>query len=162
MLAVINIYQIAVGIISLIVFVGTLKKSLGNDINLNLAFTSLALIALIVYLIYTNVLMLIKKGNFKRLLQINIWVNFAQVFYLSLLGFSYYIFIGIQIMPYFLYKQNINLGVHYELFNVRFSFSYQANEEIAFGLNLIPLILCILLNRILNKHLIETHKESFK
>ncbi len=75
MLGLICVYQIIVYFIGIIIFFQGLKESFGKESNLNLAITSLILIAFSVYSIYINSVLLLRKKYFDRFLNINIWLN---------------------------------------------------------------------------------------
>src|ERR1700722_6450223 len=148
MLAVINIYQSAVYFISLIVFIRTFINTFKNNENLSLAFFSLIFIGFTSFIIYSNIYMLVKKKINRDFLTINIWFNFFQIFYLSLIGFTYYVLIGIQIIPYFIYKQDWDIRFFFSFYRVSLDISYKSSDAIFFGISVVPMIICIMLSRI--------------
>ena len=150
MLTAINIYQILVSIMSLIIFVQSFVKAFIENNNQVTGFLSLLLIVLTLSTIYTNIMILLKKKE-REFIIVNIWLNFIQVFYLSLVGFTYYILIGIEIIPYFIYKENIKFGIYYELFSARGGLAIQSGNEISVGLSILPALICIMLTHILKK-----------
>ena len=85
-------------------------------------------------------------------MNINIGANFFQIFHLSLLGFNYNFSAGLQITPYFLYNESLTIRVILDFFNVRFQLNYEADNDIMVGINLIPLIIFIILNKVLRDY----------
>ena len=160
MLKVINVYQSIAYLVCLEVFIESFVNSFTKNLNLGRAFTSLLLIVLISYVIYSNISLLISKKRQLQFIKLNLWFNFFQIFYISLLGFTFYLLLGIQIMPYVQYIDRITFGVHTESFNSGTSLSYVQGNEISLGINLIPLITFIYLDRFSKKLRISPPEES--
>jgi len=118
--------------------------------NLNFAIVSFCFASILAFMSYTNISFLTDRRNIARYLQLNIWFNFFHIFYLSLVGFTVYVFIGLKFIPYMLYDKSIDFGMHVELFDVRFNISYESSNEIGVGINLPLLLIFISLNQIDN------------
>jgi hypothetical protein len=150
LLGIIVVYQIIAYLVSFFAFaagiVTTLKDPLSNDIRG--VFLVIFLCILVGYMVYVNVCLLINKGNIIRFLVITMWFNFFQIFYLSLMGLKYYLYLGTMLVPFFLYNGSMIIGFHFELFTTKMNLSYSKSSEITIGLDLIPLIICLVLDRI--------------
>jgi hypothetical protein len=57
----------------------------------------------------------VKVENFKTFLKINMWSNFLQLIRLSIMGFSYYIALGVNIVLVYSYdeSQKLTVGLNY-------------------------------------------------
>jgi hypothetical protein len=151
MLKVINIYQILIWLISTIMFGEGLVVSLGNEKNYVAAFMKLLIVTFSVYFIYTNICLLFefKKERFPNFLRLNKWVNFLQIFHLSLVGFNYYIAVGVHILLYYSYNEIQIISIGFVPYVSSIQINYQRSTAILAGLNLIPLLIFILVNRIM-------------
>jgi len=158
MLAIINIYQIITSLISIIFFFQDFINSFGRIRNYFKSFTSFLIIILLAYILFTNVYALFNKKKISSYLTINIWFNFIQIFYISILGINYYLLIGLQIIPYYSYLEASSFKIYFEFFSVRMGIFYKPNNEIAIAINLIPLIIFIILNNYKKKFFDVLHR----
>jgi len=156
-LAVINIYQIIIYLICLSTFVLQAIENLERKMNLIFAFTYILLIVLSAYSIYLNAILLFRKNKPRSFISLVAWLNFLQIFYFSIMGLTYFLFLGPVIMPYFNYTDSMSLGVHFDLLNSNFSLYYKENDKIAIGINLIPMVIFILLSWIHKSVLMEEY-----
>jgi len=106
------------------------------------------MICFISFVLYINIcIFLLKKAHLKLFSKINIVVSFLQVFYLSLIGFTYNFTAGAEITPYFLFDSAFRLGLHLDFFDIRFVLNYSTSNSIVVGVNIMPAIVFILVNK---------------
>src|SRR5580698_3691410 len=108
MLQVINVYELVVSLICLYLFGNSLFGALKNN-EIDSVFVGLIAIAVMICLLYSNILLLLKKVNRKKLIIQNIWINGFQCIYISLMGVTYYFVTGFQFLPYFSYDEKMKL-----------------------------------------------------
>ena len=157
LLTIINVQQIVTYGICLILFVRYAIENILGEKNIIFTFTLIFLIALSAYLIYLNTFLIFKREKSNSFILIIAWLNFLQIFFVSLMGFNYFLALGVVIMPYFNYTEAMTFGVHLGVFNTDFSFYYKYEDKIAIGINIIPLIIFIVLSRIREKIIIEEY-----
>lgn len=147
MLIIISLYQIAIGVTSLILFARTVLNSYSNMTSGHIFLASLVTV-FIGYYLYTNFCVLFRKEFSRRHLQFNIWINFIQIVQLALLNLSFKIVLGMELAPYFLYNEKLVFGIRFDVFNIKLNLSYNNSQhDLGIGINVIPLIIFLLLNR---------------
>jgi hypothetical protein len=128
--------------------------SAGFDV-LTICFT-IVLAALTIFIAYTNFALLLKREKSWRFINFNKWANFAQIIHLSIFGFTYFFVIGLKLMPYFSYAEQMSLMIIRDWFSVRFVLVFQKGvSEINVGINIIPLLIFILLD-LASKNILST------
>jgi hypothetical protein len=84
-----------------------------------------------------------------RVLVIQKWVNFLQIFQLSILGVIYNFIAGIYIVAYYYYDDHQLLGMGYDTLKFQWALAYKNGNIIFLGLNVIPIVIFFLLNKII-------------
>jgi hypothetical protein len=152
MIKVIAIYQIIIWSYAVFLFTELTVKCFLAALPLIIIFSQLVVVAFSSFFIYTNICFLfnLKKKFFSKFLNVNIWTNFFQIFNISIMGFTYYVTIGIHFFLFFSYDNN-----DWDIL-LSHSFFYEASYGVKFfnstlimaGVNLIPLLIFILLERL--------------
>lgn len=151
MLVFISLYQIAIGIVSLFLFIRSVIEAYRDMTNGQL-FIAVLVTVFLVYYLYTNFCMLFSKVVKKLHLQFNIWMNFVQMVQLTLLSVSFKIVLGMEVAPYLLYSEKVSVGVKYDIFDLRLNLSYDSTRhDLSIAVNIIPLIFFLILNARYNK-----------
>ena len=141
-------------IASVIVLLYYLKNTLFsfNEISLSSLLINLLMILIFGVLLLSNIYLLADKGNKKISLKYNIVIYLLQIFHINFLGFIYEFSSGIEIIPYFLIKNEVSFGVKYDLWNNLLTLYYRNNmNSFLIGLNLISILLFISYIRIYKK-----------
>ena len=157
LLMIINIHQIVTGVICFILLVHATIENMLGDKNMVFELTYLFLTALSVLLVYLNLYLIVKKEKSVIFISIVAWFNFSQIFYISIMGFTYYLLFGSMIMPFFNYSDGISFGLHLNLFVGQLGLKWKYDDKIIFGINLIPLTIFILLSWIQKEVIIENY-----
>jgi hypothetical protein len=145
-------YEIVVWITGLIfLFEGFLGKLI-TGFSLFFLISTIVLITISVWMIYINFCLVLgyRKNEFTTYLNHTKWVNFAQIFNLSLLGVTIHWIEGPYLGLVYAYNQGQMFGVHFRLFVCAFSLEYHqsAFDVILAEINLIPLSIFILLDKL--------------
>ena len=115
-----------------------------NEISLGSKIINLLMILIFGALFVSNIYLLTDNGNKKISLKYNIGIYMLQIFHINFFGFIYEFSSGIEIIPYFLIKNEVNVGIKYDLWNNLLTLYYRNNNDsFLFGLNLISILLCI-------------------
>jgi|SRR5579871_114665 len=151
LLASINIYQVLVSILSLFVIFKSFVDSTSKGATLESTLMALIGLTITIYILYSNLFLLLKKGNKNKFIKMNIWINLLQVFYLIILGFRYYFVMGFQFLIILTIQGATETGKYFDLFGAGGAIQYAPSKEIILGINIVPFIICLLLNSILKK-----------
>ena len=113
-----------------------------NNFSISILFFASLAGALAVFIMYTNFHLLIAREKNIKFINFNKWINFLQIVELSVFGFTFYLVIGPQVMPYFSFKENIQLLWELHSFHISSSIFFRTGiNNIEVGINLIQLIL---------------------
>jgi len=147
---IISLYQLLVWIVALYYFMTVLYSSIFIDNDLTSVFILLIFIYLSVWLIFSNFCLLFKlrSNHYKKYLVLNFWSNFFQIFQLSLLGFNYLFAFGVYIVLGYSDQAN-QVFLSTKLFQTLIALNYTPSNLIRCGVNVIPLIIFIVLNKII-------------
>ena len=107
MLIAYSIFQVVSCVISSIMFLYALFSVPKQNLNPAIYFFSILILALIVYVIYINIVYVFKREKSKTFIELNRWVNFFQLFHLSIFGFVFYFIIGLEITPSIFYSDKL-------------------------------------------------------
>jgi hypothetical protein len=143
LLIAVSLYQIVSSLISLVIFeravIGFFST---NQLNWILYLSTLALIVAGIFIIYSNILLLTSCTKSKRLIRWNKWINFIQIFQLSIFGFTYQFVIGLEILLHMVYSDKIYFGLHTASFNMKFIIFFESGVSFwMVGVNVIPLLI---------------------
>jgi hypothetical protein len=117
-----------------------LKKQ--NNFSISIFLISFLIAGLAIFVAYTNIQLLIRKEKNRKFINFNKWINFLQVIELSVFGFTFYLVIGLQVMPYFSYKESIRVLWEIRSFHISSSIFFRTGvSDIEVGINLIQLTL---------------------
>jgi len=109
---------------------------------------NICIICLGLGVVYSNMQMLLEKNKVKIAnLQFNKWLNFAQIFHLSILGLSYYFIVGVYITVYYYYDQIQTFGYSLSFYKLDLVMMYYKSNVIFAGLNLMPVVLFLILDK---------------
>jgi hypothetical protein len=166
-LKIITIYQIIIWSIGAVMFFNVPNGSSSDKPDMLIILTKLLIVGISIYVVYLNICLLLnfRKAFFKKNLIVNKWINFIQIFHISLLGLNLYLIVGNQILLYYSYEdvQKVNIG--YDLIRYSAEVTYVKNNIIVFGINLMPLMVFLFFSRELAKHdkaLIDEIIKNFK
>jgi hypothetical protein len=124
-----------------------------NNFSISIFLISLLVVGLAIFLAYTNFHLLIRKEKNRKFINFNKWINFLQVIELSVFGFTFYLVIGLQVMPYFSFKEDIRLLWEIHSFHISSSIFFRTGvSDIEVGINLIQLILFLTWDYISRKY----------
>jgi hypothetical protein len=152
MMKTVALYQIAVYTVSVYAFsFGSTTYLQGNSSSNLLIRMGLLLFSLCMILMNLSLFFNLKAKTKLKVLIIQKWVNFSQIFQLSILGFSYDFIMGNYLVAYYYYDDRQMLAFGFDLLKFKWVLAYQPGTVIFFGLSIIPIIIFILLN-----HLIQT------
>ena len=147
MLVVYSIYQVVSCSISSIMFLYALFNVPQQNLNLLICFFSILILVLTAYVIYINAIYLLKRKTSNKFIEINKWMNFIQLFQLSIFGLVFYVIIGPEITPAIFYSDKILWHTQINFFAIRFNLSYfGANSSINAGINVVPVLCLLVLN----------------
>jgi hypothetical protein len=147
-LRVIAVYQIFVWGYSLVLYLKLGISLISRNGSNFLLIIQLMLIIAIIFLLYTNICLLV--GIYKKylsfFLRVNMWSNFIQVFYFSILGLTFYCAFGFFVLLYFSYDRSMEIAVRHSLFESAIGINFDTENSILnIGINVIPLVTFILL-----------------
>ena len=146
MLIVYSICQVVSCSISSIMFLYALFTVPQQNLNLLIYFLSILILILTAYVIYINIVYLFKRQKSNTFIELNRWVNFFQLFHLSIFGFVFYLIIGLDITPAIFYSDKMLWQIQEHFFNIRFNLSYHGEDNsINAGINIVPLLSLIVL-----------------
>lgn len=145
----ISLYQLLVWLVGLYYFMTVLYNSIVDN-DLTSVFILLIFISLSVWLIFSNFCLLLKLriNHYKKYLVLDFWSNFFQIFQLSLFGFNYLIAFGFYIVLGYSDQAN-QVFLSTKLFQTLIALNYAPSNLIRCGVNVIPLIIFIVLNKII-------------
>jgi hypothetical protein len=147
MLIVYSIYQVVSCFISSILFLYALFSVPRQNLNPLIYFFSILILALVAYVIYINIVYVLKRETTKRFIVINRYMNFFQLFHLSVFGFVFYLIIGPDITPAIFYSDKMQWQIQKHFFDIRFNLSYHGGDDnINAGINIVPLLCLIVLH----------------
>jgi hypothetical protein len=111
----------------------------------------LALAGFCAFITFINVKLFMKiEDSIKlKIININRWVSFAQIFEISIFGATYFFIMGVYIVGYFDDSASSPFWFGLDRLKYQFTLFYEHGNNIYFGLNLIPIILFIAQNNIL-------------
>lgn len=148
------IYQVLTWTIGIIVLVKGFYNLLSNNAGIDLLFITLLLFVLACYVIYINFCLLFNLQNNKSKLYLtfNKWIIFLQIFQISLLGFSAYFLVGIQFGVVYSYREIQSLNFIFNFCKLDIALNYQNSNAILVGINFVPIIIFIWLDKILKDY----------
>jgi len=145
------IYQIIAWLLGIIVLVKEFYNLISTNGNIELLFISLLFFFLTCYIIYINFCLLfnLQKTKIKLYLTINKWIIFIQIFQISLVGFTAYFLVGIQLGVVYSYQEMQSINFIFNFYKFDIALNYHNSNSILLAINFAPIIIFIWLNKIL-------------
>lgn len=143
------VYQIIIWAISAYKYILGIFYSILPEKNSISLLSSIVIIGVSIFVILSNIYLIYKpfnRLNLKHLI-LNKWINFVQVLHISVLGFSFYVVVGVHVLVYYSYDSVQDVSFAFGFFRFIFEVSYYKSNLIFLGVNLIPLILFLIFNK---------------
>jgi len=147
------IYQIAIWIITVYGYSAGILNSIWTNKDSVSFMASIAVIVFSVIVLISNLYLLIGNNTSKyfKNLVFNKWLNFLQIINISLLGLSFYLTVGIQILVYYIYDNSQRISLVYGFFKLRLNCTYVESNIIFVGVNILPLFLFFIFNKVIEQ-----------
>jgi hypothetical protein len=155
LLKIASVYQIVIWLISIVSYVLVIVNSIWPNKDYNALLICIAVICFSVMIVYSNVYLLLNKGNTSFILKnlyFNKWINIIQIVNISLFGFTFYAIVGVRIMGYYIYDDTQKFALDYGFFKFKSEVSYIKSDIIFVGMNFIPIMLSVIFNRYIGLH----------
>jgi hypothetical protein len=148
-----NIYQIVIWFISGGDYLLGIFDTIAPKKDYISLLSSICVVSFSIIIICSNLLLLFNsKFALSKNLRLNKWLNFVQIIHFSILGLSYYMIVGIHIAVYYLYDKVQEFSYAISFYKLTIEASYSNSNIISVGLNLIPLILFFIFNKIIKEN----------
>jgi hypothetical protein len=148
-----NIYQIVIWFISGGDYLFGIFDTIAPKKDYISLLSSISVICFSILIICSNIFLLFNsKFLLSKNLRLNKWLNFAQIINFSILGLSYYMIVGIHIAVYYFYDKVQEFSYAMSFYKLTIEASYANSSTISVGLNLIPLILFFIFNKMIKEN----------
>jgi hypothetical protein len=149
-LKIIALYQIVIYSVAAYAFsFGTASDFMNISFVNELFFITLFLFSVSMVLMNLSLFINFKANKKLQFLAIQKWVNFFQIFQLSVLGLSYNFIMGTYLPVYYYYDDHQIFGASFDILKFHATISYVKSNLIFVSLNIIPIIIFYLLNRMI-------------